>query len=337
LQLRNLLGPFADRFVGFASTAPNNSGFPLVQEGFVNYRLWQQASLPRSLKRQKIDVFLSPYNTAPTFLPSQVKLILVLHDMTMMKGFRKLDMHGKLLDFYLRRQIPASVARASLVLTVSEHARSEILTGFPKANVQVIPCTIGAEWFSPSPSLPSREGYLLMVTSSAPHKNAWGAIEAYAEYVGRAGEQARPLKIVGLSIEAEEYRQKAAALGIAKSLQFMPFLSESELRELYRGAAAFLIPSFAEGFGIPVLEAMSTGTPVIAARAGSVPEVGGDAAYYFDPYNKRDMANALETVLSDEQMREQMAAKGIERARVYRPDVVGEKVIAFWREFAGVE
>jgi glycosyltransferase involved in cell wall biosynthesis len=259
----------------------------------------------------------------------------VLHDTILMKNFRKLDLGGRLRDIYRRLQIPPSVARARVVLTVSEHARSEILDAFPQASVKVIPCTVDEAWFQPA-SLPGREGYLLMVTSSAPHKNAWGAIEAYAGYARRAGSHPRPFTIVGLSREADAYRKRAAVLGIADLLHFAPFVNEHQLRDLYRGAAALLFPSFAEGFGIPMLEGMATGTPVIAARATSLPEVGGDAGFYFEPADTKDMTNAIETVLADDRLREQMARKGLVRAANYRPEVVRRQVTDFWKEFAGV-
>ena len=335
LQLRNLLGPYLDRFVGFASNSPNPSNMPLVQEGAAGYNLWQQFSLPASLRRHKIDLFLAPYNTAPFFLPAKVELVLVLHDTILMKGFQKADLKGKLRDRYRRLQIPASVARSRVVLTVSQHARGEILQAFPQANVRVIPCTIDALWFRAEP-LSNRKGHLLMVTSSAPHKNAWGAIEAYASYAGRAGGHARPFKVVGLSREVAAYREKTAALGVPDLVEFVPFVTEAELRDLYLDAAALLFPSFAEGFGIPMLEAMATGTPVIAARATSLPEVGGDAAIYFDPANHDEMTMAIEQVLSDDRLRQTMASRGLAKAEEYRPAAIGKKVVDFWQEFAGV-
>ena len=335
-QLRNLLGPFIESFVGFASNAPNRSGYPLVQEGVSNYRVWQQVSLPVSLARHKIELFLAPYNTAPLLLPPGVGLILVLHDTILLKGFRKANLRGRFADFYSRCQLSPAVSRSRVVLTVSEHSRSEILNAFPHANVRVIPCTIDSEWFHLKP-LGDREGYLLMVTSASPHKNAWAAIEAYARYVYRSGSKARSFRIVGLSNEADAYRERLAPLGIAHLVHFMPFVPANELRDLYWGAAALLLPSLAEGFGIPMLEAMATGTPVIAARATSLPEVGGDAAFYFDPANLEDIAGALETVLSDTPLREEMARKGIMQAEIYRPNTVGDQVMDFWKEFAGLQ
>jgi glycosyltransferase involved in cell wall biosynthesis len=334
-QLRTLLGPFVDRFTGFASTDPNHSGMPLVQEGASGYTLWQQLSLPSSLRRHHIDLFLAPYNTAPFFLPRSVDLILVLHDTILMKNFRRPDLHGWVMDSYRSRQIPHSVARARLVVTGSEDARADILRAFPTADVRIIPCTVPSRWFQPAP-LESRDGYLLMVTSLAPHKNAAGAIEAYAQYVRRAGCEARPLKVVGLYNSSATFRNQLEELGIASAVTFLPFVSEEELIRIYQGAAALLFPSFAEGFGIPMLEAMATGTPVIAAHATSLPEVGGDAAIYFDPRNTDDMAETLESVLKSERLLSEMADRGLERVKRYHPALVAQQVCTFWHELAAV-
>ena len=123
LQLRNLLGRHIETFAGFASTAPNHSGMRLIQEGAHRHRIWQQVSLPNSLRRHKIDLFLAPENTAPFWLPSSVRLILVLHDMIPLQGFQQRDLRPRLMDTYLRRQIPSSVSRAEVILTVSEYSR----------------------------------------------------------------------------------------------------------------------------------------------------------------------------------------------------------------------
>ena len=238
------------------------------------------------------------------------------------------------MDAYRRFQIPLAVSRARIVLTVSKHSRSEILRIFPQADVRVISCTVPEAWYEPRP-VEDRTGYLLMVTSSAPHKNAPGALRAYAKYANDAGRSARPLKVVGLFKHAHLYRQELREGGVGDLVSFLPYLSEQELIRTYQQAAALLFPSFAEGFGIPMLEAMATGTPVIAAGAASLPEVGGEAGCYFQPSDVDDMANALRRVLSDKERQRQMAQRGIERARVYSPATVREQVIKFWREVSG--
>jgi len=335
LQLRNLLGPRIANFSGFASTSPNHSGMKLIQEGAHKHRIWQQVSLPKSLRRHDIDLFLAPENTAPFFLPSSVRLILVLHDMIIMQGFQQCGLKNRLMHTYQQRQIAPSVSRAELILTVSEYSRSEILRAFPNANVRVIPCTIPETWFEPA-AIETRENFLLMVTSSAPHKNAMGAIAGYAEYACVARDSAVPLRIVGLSRESDSYRRLLHTSGIANLVSFMPFLAEAELRTLYRTARAAIIPSFAEGFGIPLLEAMATGTPVLTSNVTSLPEVGGPAPFYFDPHKPADIGAAITTVMSDASLQLRMASLGVERARDFHPSVVSKLVDGFWREVGHV-
>jgi glycosyltransferase involved in cell wall biosynthesis len=335
LQLRNLLGRHIESFAGFATPAPNHSGIKLIQEGASRHRIWQQVSLPNSLRRHKIDLFLAPENTAPFFLPSSVRLILVLHDTIPLQGFRQRDLKPRLMDTYLRRQIPASVSRAEVILTVSEYSRSEILRVFPDAHVRVIPCTIPETWFDPAP-IEAREDYLLMVTSSAPHKNAAGAIAGYAQYARLAGSSPAPIKVVGLSREVQLYRSLLDELGIADLVSFMPFLAEADLLGLYRKARAVLVPSFAEGFGIPVLEAMATGTPVLTSNVTSLPEVGGPAPFYFDPRKPADIGSAIDAVLNDASLRKRMATLGLRRAQDFHPSTVSDLVDDFWREVAHI-
>jgi glycosyltransferase involved in cell wall biosynthesis len=334
-QLRNLLGRHIESFAGFASTAPNQSSMRFIQEGAYRHRIWQQVSLPKSLRRHQIDLFLAPENTAPFFLPSSVRLILVLHDMIPMQGFRQSNLKPRLMDTYLRRQIPASVLRAEVILTVSEYSRSEILRVFPDANVRVIPCTIPDIWFDPAP-IEDRKDFLLMVTSSAPHKNAAGAIAGFAQYARVADRSAAPLKIVGLSKEVEIYRSLVVEIGVAELVSFMPFLSEAELRKLYRTARAVLIPSFAEGFGIPLLEGMATGTPVLTSNVTSLPEVGGPAPFYFDPRKPAAIGSAIAAVMTDSSLQRRMASLGLERAQDFHPSVISKLVDDFWHEVAHV-
>jgi len=250
-----------------------------------------------------------------------------------MQGFRKPDLKGRLMDAYRRWQIRYSVRRARIVLTVSQHARGEILEMFPRADVRVIPCSVPEIWFAPRP-LNERPGYLLMTTSSAPHKNSDGGIKGFAEYARIAGPDARPLRIIGMGRQAAGYQPFLEQNNIAHLVTFLPFQSETEMIEQYRGAAALLFPSFAEGFGIPMLEAMATGTPIIAANTTSLPEVGGAAARYFDPYNIHEMAIAIKGVLEDDALREQMALKGFAELERYAPAQVQAQVIAFWEEIA---
>lgn len=333
-QLRTLLGRHSARFIGFTSRERNAARCQFVQEGLRGHTLWEQISLPGSLRKHKIDIFLAPENTAPYFLPHSVRLILVLHDTILLQRYKQTRAKAQLMHAYRRAQIPYSVARAETILTVSEHSRSEILRLFPGKDVRVIPCTIGAAWFEPLP-LVEREDYLLLVTSSAPHKNFTGAFQAYAKFIQKKGCCRFRLKVVGLSGQKEALYGLLKDLGIGECVTILPFLSEEELRGLYRKACAVIVPSFAEGFGIPVLEAMSSGAPVCCSNAASLPEVGGEAPRYFNPNDTDDIACVLDSVTTDGALRDRMSVSGFRRSLAYHPSRISQLVDQFWNEKLG--
>ena len=145
-----------------------------------------------------------------------------------------------------------------------------------------------------------------------------------------------PIKVVGLSREAGFYGPLLDELGIADLVSFMPFLTETALRDLYRRAGAALIPSFAEGFGIPLLEAMATGTPVLTSNSTALPEVGGPAPFFFDPHQTAEIGSSIATVMSDSFLRQRMTDLGLQRAKDFHPSRVSKLVDEFWREVAYV-
>jgi glycosyltransferase involved in cell wall biosynthesis len=337
VQLRNLLGPFADTFLGFATKGKNYAKHPLIQGGIGGYRVWQQVSLPVFLHRWKADYFLAPYNTAPLLIPERTKLILVLHDAICLGSYVGNDLRGHIDHAYRHYLVTKAVLRAHVVLTVSEYSKRHILDRFPNADVRVIPCSIAPSWFDPGSRKPieDRDNYIFMVTASVPHKNTSGALRAYARYVAQTGaSSAARLRIVGLSNATEKFIREARELGVEGMVNFEPYVTDPELRDLYRRARAVLIPSFMEGFGIPVLEAMASGTPVASSNAGSLPEVGGPAPVYFDPKDIEGMASALTQVLNDTGLRQRMVEQGLQQAQQFHPATVQYKVEEFWKGLA---
>jgi glycosyltransferase involved in cell wall biosynthesis len=121
-------------------------------------------------------------------------------------------------------------------------------------------------------------------------------------------------------------------LGITERVVFEPLLSTSTLQELYRAAKAILILSLLEGFGIPLLEGMASGTPVIASRSSSLPEVGGDAVKYCDPLDENSITAAIVELAGNSDLCEEMSAKGHIQAAKFHPDRVRPKIDAFWRQ-----
>lgn len=337
VQLRNLLGPYADTFGGFATEGHNYSDQAVIQGGLSSYNLWQQISLPYRLRQWRPDVFLAPYNTAPLLIPRQTKLILVLHDLIIMERLEAPDLRRSITDKCCRFLIPKAVSRAHIVLTVSSYSGQKILERFPAARVRVIPCSIGQSWFvgNEAQGLDERENCILLVTGNVPHKNPRGALEGYAAFVAQSERSTVPhLRLVGVSDSIQEFKRRCDALGIGDLVHIEPFLSESQLQSLYRRSRLVLAPSLVEGFGLPVLEAMASGTPVIASDAASLPEVGGPAAVYFDAKDTAAMAATLKHVLDNPDRQRRMIELGIAQANKFHPEVVGRQIQAFWDELA---
>jgi glycosyltransferase involved in cell wall biosynthesis len=333
VQLRNLLGPYSDRFVGFATRGTNFSGRSLIQAGLSRYQLWQQISLPWLLHKWEPDFFLAPYNTAPLLIPKRTRLILVLHDLILLERFDVSGARQRITNRYRSWLIPKAVSRAHTILTVSSFTEQQITSRFPAARVQVIPCSIDGSWLvgNDARRLDERNNSILVVTSDVPHKNPRRALEAYAAFVAKVDRATAPrLRLVGLSGSEKAFRQYAALLQIADLVDIEPYVTESELQNLYRRSRAVLVPSLMEGFGIPVLEAMASGTPVIASNATSLPEVGGRAAAYFNPHEVADMTAVLDQVLRDQARQRTMVELGLAQAKQFHPDVVGRQVKDFW-------
>lgn len=336
-HLKTLIDYGGAEFVGFAprGLAIFDDRVHVIQGGTGHYLVWQQLELPRLVRRSSPDVFLAPYNTVPIGICCNTTVVLVLHDLILLDRNRSYSWKLQLVGFYKRWLLRRSVRVTSRILTVSEFSRRQILREFPGSRVSVIPCTLDADWFVDS-ALPfaSRGNYLLLVTGIPAHKNALAALRAYAKYRTMARQNAAELRVLGLSSARSHYEKVAAELEIERYVTFENFLSPSEMKIIFRRAAAVMVPSLMEGFGIPALEAMASGTPVILSRAGSLPEIGSSAARYFDAHDISDMAQTIYSVLGDPQLQERMARDGSERAAQFAPDIVGRRVSEFWSEIA---
>ena len=339
VQLKSLLGPYLDTFAGFATRGKNYSEQRLIQRGLPRYQLWQQLSLPCQLQKWGADVFLAPYNTAPLFIPRRTKLILVLHDLILLERFKVPNLRKRMNNELRRFLIPRAVSRAHTVLTVSYYSKQQIVQHFPSAHVQVIPCTIARSWFVGKHvrRFAERENCILAVTGDVPHKNPKRALEGYAAFVAQSDRSAVPhLRVVGMSGSVQKFRRWAEMLQVSDLVHIEPYLTEDQLQDLYRRSRAVLFPSLMEGFGIPVLEAMASGTPVITSNTTSLPEVGGLAANYFDPTDVAGIATALKQVLDHPDRQQNMIELGLTQANKFHPESVRLQIQAFWDALAAM-
>jgi len=277
-------------------------------------RLWTQFRLAPALRRQRAAVFFNPIPILPLVMPLPCPAVVTVHDL---HEFRRRWRYVRVL---LRRTFDLAAA----VIAVSEATRQELLEAFPglDAKVKVVHEGADAAVFHPGPAtagLLERHGVtrapLLAVGTIQPRKNYARMIRAYARL---AAADPPPLVIVGgAGWEAEEVLALPGALGIADRVVFTGHLADSELGDLMRASLMLLALSTGEGFGLPVLEAMYTGLPILASDIPPFREVAGNAARFVDPRDEAAIAARLQGLLANPGERAEMAAAGLGRRQLF--------------------
>lgn len=335
-----LIEPVATKVLALLPRSYPNSGYPTLQAGSSFFPYWEQVVLPRLCTSHDVAELLCPYNTAPLNVPPSTQLTLVVHDLIYLESWPRLppsvSVHQTLGRVYRRWVVPRVVGRAARLVTVSEYTRDQISKCFsiPRQNIHVIPNSLDDGWYVDAP-LPwtQRQPYLLAVAGEAPSKNLPALIRAFAAFrraAGRTAVESR-LRIVGIKPAHQRHFQRIAdTAGVGQWTDFESFVDEPTLQRLYREAWLFVMPSLYEGFGIPLLEAMASGTPVVCSNTTSLPEVVGDAAWLFNPRDVDDMAAQLQAAWIDQRGRGERARHGLVRARQYSRAAVAETIAAFW-------
>jgi glycosyltransferase involved in cell wall biosynthesis len=299
---------------------------------------WDQVALPTALRRDGVDVFLSPYYKRPLAAPCPV--VVTIHDLFFIgyPGRRR-----PLYDAAMTRMARLYATGASAIIADSEHSRREIVErlGLPAERIAVVPVGLGGEFrpASPSPAQRERYGlgprYALYVGNFLPHKNLPRLLRAWAALTDPLRRAHQLVLAGGDTANRPALAAQAAALGLAERVVFPGVIDDADLPALYGGAAAVVQPSLEEGFGLPALEAMACGTPVVASRRGALPEVVGDAGLLVDPEDERALAAALTRVLSGELDRETLARAGLARAREFTTERTAGRVVDLLQATAG--
>ncbi len=340
---RALIEPVSNQVTALLPECRPTDEWPSVNHGAEFYPWWEQRILPRLAARLGATHLLCPYNTAPLAEVAGAKKIIVLHDLIFLTPIRELPLsaspYQNLGRLYRRWVCPRAMRTADAIVTVSEFSRSALCErfGIRPEQVHVLPNSISNDWFLSEP-LPDQERspYLLTVSGEAPSKNLPALLHAFARlHHDRSVNMQFVLRIAGVSVRHHHtFVRLAHHLGIVGAVRFDDYLDLPSLRRLYRNAWAFVLPSLQEGFGIPLLEAMASGTPVACSNTTSLPEVAGDAAWLFDPKDTDAITAALVSAISDSAMRKVRAKKGLERAALFHRDRIRPRIAEFWRQVA---
>ncbi|WP_299447238.1 glycosyltransferase family 1 protein [uncultured Phycicoccus sp.] len=239
---------------------------------------------------------------------------------------------GRARRAYLDTVVLRSVRSAAVVLTVSDHSRSRILrwAGLPPERVVTVGNGVSSTFSPDGPCRQEPKDYLLYVGNHKPHKNLPRMLEAFAR-----GTDDTLLLFSG--DPAPRVRALAEDVGVLDRIGFLGRLDDIGLAQAYRGAAAVLVLSTHEGFGLPALEAMACGTPVVTSSTTSLPEVVGDAGLYADPHDVEAMATAMATVLTDQVRAGELALAGPARSAAWTWERVAERTAAALTHHLGVQ
>jgi glycosyltransferase involved in cell wall biosynthesis len=232
----------------------------------------------------------------------------------------------------LRRWLRRGVLAADALITISNRTADDLRRLFPGLSTPVYPVLLGS-FLDAAAAGPAAAGppYLLCVGTLEPRKNLARAIEAYALLARARPDLPRLVVVGGQGWGDVNLVQLAAQHGVADRVELAGFLSDADLGALYAGAELLIYPSLYEGFGFPVLEAMSMGCPVVTSCSSSLPEVGGAAALYADPADPAAIARAVARILDDAALAARLRADGLRRARMFTWQRCARETVAVYR------
>jgi glycosyltransferase involved in cell wall biosynthesis len=297
--------------------------------GHVARLLWCQTALRTRLGLERPGVLL---NTLPEgVLRCRVPQVTVVHDLIPLTFPRDYPRQ----QLYFHRLVPAILRESHAVVAVSEATRRAVIAayGLRPERVRAIPNGYDRTRFTPT-GLTTDDGgvpYVLYVGNLLPHKNVRRLIEAVARV---ARQSAVRLVIAGSGIPARVAELRSLAHRVGAHLELMPYVPHQELPALYRGARLLAMPSLAEGFGLPALEAMACGTAVIAGSTSAMPEVVGDAGLLVDPEDTGAIADAILRLLTQDSLRKDLIARGLARATQFSWERTARQVLTVLDEVA---
>ena len=322
------------------NAAPN---FRPVAETAGNYSVTEQLRIPLALRREGVTLFHAPHYVLPPLVtcPS----VVTIHDCIHLMFPQYLPNRFAL--GYARASMAVATRRATRILTVSETSKRDIIRffGTDASKIDVIYNGFDQR-FAVEPAdedmvrvrerFQLQDPFVLYAGNVKPHKNLERLIEAFYLVRKRGLDH---LKLVLIGDDISKYAALRRAVHrhqLHNYVRFLGYMPEERLAVLYRLASVFVFPSLYEGFGLPPLEAMASGTPVVTSNVSSLPEVAGDAAVLVDPYQPEAIADGMYRVLTDARLREDLRRKGVARARQFSWETSVRRVRDIYREVAGV-
>lgn len=307
-------------------------------KGWGSFMFWRYFTLPRKLKTYSLDMVHDPYELGPFTFSQPYQKVITVHDLTPLifpKLFKKMDV------ILHRLLLKKTIDRADKIITVSYHSKNDLIKylNVPEDKIEVIYNGKG-ESFQPMNKeeiddinkkyqLPHE--FILSVGGLHPIKNIPRLLQAYN--LALKDGLKHKLVIVGNPMDrSHEIFRTLKVLGIEEKVIFTGPVSEKDLVALYNAADLFVYPCLYAGFGLPPLEAMACGTPVITSNNSSLPEVVGDAGLFINPYNTKELAQSINSLLGEEKTRKKLIKKGLKRSELFKWSDTAIKTLEVYEE-----
>ena len=314
----------------------------VIELGCPSYPLWEQWALPRAAKKYGVDILHCTSNTAPVWC--DIPLVLTLHDIIFLEPRDKQNksLYQNLGWFYRRLDVPRILGKCRRIITVSNFEMENIISklNIPRERMAMIYNGYN-EWFKPinNSELPkaisqklTANDYFFFLGNTDPKKNTERTLIAYSKYLTQSSVK-RKLLMADLDSEfLNGIIERNGIENIRENIVMPGYIVNSDLPYIYNNAYAFLYTSLRESFGIPLLEAMACGTPVITSNTSSMPEIGGRDAILVNPENSDDITAMMLRLESDQAFYEQQKQIGLERAKLFSWKKTAEHLLKLYQD-----
>ncbi len=307
--------------------------------------VWEQILLPRYVKEYACDILHCTSNTAPLY--SSVPTVITIHDIIYLennplfaKGYTAYQRFG---NYYRRLVVRVNMRKAKKIVTVSNFERKRLIDflNLPSEKVDVVYNGVATHFFErineesaqkilDKYKLPKK--YFLFLGNTDPKKNTRNTILAFASFLKKSG---KDIYLVVADLDGELVRDILKSEGLSEyfdQIHFTGYINNTDLPVIIQNAALFLYPSKRESFGIPILEAMAGGVPVITSNRASMPEVSGDAAYLIDPFEVSSLTEGMLYLSENEELKEKLALLGKKRASGFKWDNSANQMLEIYKK-----
>lgn len=323
----------------------DTENFKIVELKGGPYPVWEQWALPRAVEKYGCDVLHCTSNTAPMF--GKTPLVVILHDIIYLESVSILKKAGtwyqKFGNMYRRWVVPHVVKRSKKVVTVSNYEKERIAKffGFGKEKLTAIYNGVGEHFkkvtdeaylksIKEKYNLP--DNFFFFLGNTDPKKNTKGVLQAFADFNTQSS---KTYKLVMLDYDKAELKRLLDEIGHPEQFEnifLTGYVPNIEMPAIINQCKLFLYPSLRESFGIPILEGMACGVPVITSNTSSMPEVAGDAACIVDPHKPEEITQAMQRILIDDDYRNELCKKGMERASHFSWKRMAEENLKLYKE-----